>query len=196
MSATLAPNHGRIHVVRHLASGWWLLLLRGIVSILFGLFAFVAPTLGLAVILGVLAAWLAIDGVLTLWEAVTGRSFLPAGTKRHGFWLWFDGLVSLAAAAVLIFMPMASAMVLVIFVGAWSVVTGVFRLVLAWRMGSWLMGLLGVLGVVVGLWLMAQPGPGLVALIWVVAIQAVFGGILLIGLAFRLRRVAQEGVSG
>jgi uncharacterized membrane protein HdeD (DUF308 family) len=199
MSATTAhttPAEGRFRIIRALASGWWLLLLRGIVSILFGIYAFLAPGLGLAVILGVLAAWLALDGVFTLWQAITGRPAMLGMPRSGTGWLWFDGLLSLVAAAVLLMMPIASAIVLVLLVGAWSIATGIFRMALAWRSGSWLMGLWGLIGVLVGLWLVAAPGPGLLALIWVVAIQAVAGGIMLIGLAFRLRHVHHDPTPG
>ena len=196
-----APAEGRFRMIRALASGWWLLLLRGIVSILFGIFAFLAPGLGLAVILGTLAAWLALDGAFTLWHAITGRSApagmaQPAGARPGSGWMWLDGLLSLLAAALLLMMPIASAIALVLLVAAWSVVTGAFRIVLAWRSGSWLLGLWGALGIVVGLWLAAAPGPGLLTLIWVVAIQAVIGGALLVGLAFRLRRVHHDPTPG
>lgn len=194
--ATLPAAEGRFRMIRALASGWWLMLLRGVVSILFGVFAFLAPGLGLAVILGTLAAWLALDGAFTLWQAVTGRPAM-LGVRRPGTgWLWVDGLISLLAAAVLLLMPVASAIVLVLLVGGWSIAAGVFRLVLAWRSGSWLLGLWGALSVAVGLWLVAAPGAGLLALIWLVAIQAVAGGLLLVGLAFRLRRVHHDPTPG
>ncbi|MCR0983994.1 HdeD family acid-resistance protein [Roseomonas populi] len=200
MSATTLPTpaEGRFRVVRALASGWWLLLLRGVVSILFGVFAFLAPGLGLAVILGVLAAWLALDGAFTLWQAATGRSAapLPGPARPHSGWLWVDGILSLVAAVVLMAMPIASAIVLVLLVAAWSIATGIFRIVLAWRSGSWLLGLWGAIGILIGLWLAAAPGAGLLALIWVVAIQAVVGGILLISLAFRLRRIHHDPTPG
>ena len=96
--AALPASEGRFRMVRALASGWWLLLLRGIVSALFGIFAFMAPGLGLAVILGTLAAWLALDGAFTLWQAVSGRPAM-LGVRRPGTgWLWVDGLISRVAA--------------------------------------------------------------------------------------------------
>ncbi|WP_458093974.1 HdeD family acid-resistance protein [Roseomonas sp. WA12] len=198
MSATTipTPTEGRFRVIRALAGGWWLLLLRGIVSVLFGLYAFLVPGLGLAVILGVLAAWLALDGIFTLTQAFTGRSAMPGSARPHTGWLWLDGLLSLVAAVVLLMMPVASAIVLVLLVAAWSIATGVFRIVLAYRSGSWLMGLWGALGVAIGLWMVAAPGAGLLALIWVVAIQAVVGGVLLVSLAFRLRRVHYDPTPG
>jgi len=202
MSATALPTpaEGRFRAVRALAAGWWLLLLRGIVSVLFGVFAFLAPGLGLAVILGVLAAWLALDGAFTLWQAFTGRPAAAAGPRsgpRSGTgWLWLDGLLSLAAAAALLLLPVVSALLLVLLVAAWSAATGILRIVLALRSGSWAMGLWGALGVAVGAWLALSPGPGLLALIWLVAIQAVLGGALLVGLALRLRRVNNDPTPG
>jgi uncharacterized membrane protein HdeD (DUF308 family) len=198
MSATTmpAPAQGHFRAIRTLASGWWLLLLRGAVSILFGLFAFLAPAVGLALILGVLAAWLAIDGAMTLWHAFTGRSALPGQRRVGTAWLWLDGLLSLAAAAVLLTMPIASAFLLVLMVAAWSIIAGAVRIVLAIRTGSGLLALWGALGIGVGLWLLTQPGPGLLALIWMVAIQAVVGGALLIGLAIRLRHIHHDPTPG
>lgn len=198
MSATTMPMpaQGRFRAIRTLASGWWLLLLRGVVSILFGAIAFLAPALGLAVILGMLAAWLAIDGAITLWHAFSGRRALP-GIRRPGTgWLWLDGLLSLIGAGVLLAMPIASAFILVLMVGAWSIVAGVFRIILAIRTGSGMLGLWGALSVAVGFWLLAQPGPGLLALIWMVAIQAVVGGALLIAFAFRLRHIHNDPTPG
>ncbi|HEY8613474.1 MAG TPA: DUF308 domain-containing protein [Roseomonas sp.] len=196
MSATFpAPAEGRFRVIRALAGGWWLLLLRGVVAILFGVFTFLSPAVGLAVILGVLAAWLAVDGAITLWHAATGRS-IPGPVRPGTGWMWLDGLLSLLAAAILLLMPIVSAVALVLLVAAWSVATGIFRIILAWRSGSWLLGLWGALGVAVGLWMAVSPGAGLLALIWVVAIQAVVGGVLLISLAMRLRRVHHDPTPG
>src|SRR5205823_9834210 len=112
--------------------------------------------------------------------------------ERHGVWFWVDGIVSLGAAAALLLSPVASALVLVLVTGVWAVVIGVVRLVMAFRLGSVLLGLAGAVAVFVGAWLIAAPGPGLLALIWVVGLQALVAGFLLCWLGWRLRRVAQD----
>ncbi|MFC7692501.1 DUF308 domain-containing protein [Paeniroseomonas aquatica] len=81
---------------------------------------------------------------------------------------------------------------LVLITGIWSIAIGVLRLVLAFRLGSVLMGLAGAIAVFIGAWLVAAPGPGLLALIWVVGIQALVAGALLCWLGWRLRRVAHD----
>ncbi|MBX6741606.1 MAG: DUF308 domain-containing protein [Acetobacteraceae bacterium] len=169
-----------------MARGWWVFVLRGVVAILFGILAFLLPGLGLAVIIGILAAWMLLDGIGTLYQAVKGPP------ERHGFWFWLDGIVSIIAAAALLFMPLASALALVLVAGVWSIMIGVFRLVLAFRLASVLMGLLGALNIFIGAWLIAQPGPGLLALIWVVGLEAIIAGVLMIGLGWRLRRVHHD----
>ena len=160
-------------------------LLRGVLSIGFGVLAFLAPALGLAVVLGFLAAWMALDGVGTLYQAMAGPP------ERHGIRFWVDGLVSLAAAAALLAAPLVSALALVLVTGFWSIAVGVIRLVMAFRLGSVLMGLFGAVSVFIGAWLISAPGPGCGA-IWMVGIQAILMGGLLCWLGWRLRRVAHD----
>jgi uncharacterized membrane protein HdeD (DUF308 family) len=177
---------GRFPLVRLMARGWWVFILRGVVAILFGLLAFLAPGAGLAFILGALAAWMLLDGVSTLYQAVKGPP------ERHGAWFWIDGILSLVAAFALLALPGVSALTLVLITGFWSIAIGVVRLVMAFRLGSVLMGLFGAISVFIGAWLVLNPEPGLLALIWVVGIQAVVAGGLMIGLGWRLRRIHHD----
>ena len=76
--------------------------------------------------------------------------------------------------------------------GIWSIVVGAIRLVLAFRVSSVLLGVLGALAVFFGFWLVLNPEPGLLALVWLVGLQALFMGVVLLGLAWRLRRLAHH----
>lgn len=187
-----APH--RMALVRTVARGWWVFLLRGVVSVLFGVLAFLAPGFGLAAILAFLAAWMAVDGASAIYQAIHGG---PAAGQGQGqgqgkVWLWIDGIISLLAAAGVLLAPGVSALGLVLLTGAWLVVAGAARLMLAFRMRSVLLGLLGAMTVLIGAWLVADPGPSLLALIWVVGIQAVTVGLLMIGLGWRLRRIHHD----
>ena len=190
MANTLTPSTpepgGRIELIRDLAEGWWLFVLRGVVAIAFGVVAMVNPLVGLAGLLGFIAAWMLVDGLFTLWQAITG----PA--ERHGIWFWLDGLVSLLGAAVIFLLPGLSSVALVVVAGAWWAVTGLFEIVAAFRRSSLLLGFAGLASLVFGVLVLAMPGPGLLVLVWLAAIQAVVFGALLITLGMRLRRVAQN----
>lgn len=179
---------GRFEVARTLARGWPIFMLRGVAGIIFGLLALLLPGAGLALILGFLAAFLAVDGVSSIIQAIRGG----AEGGRSKLWQWIDGLASLGAAAALLLLPGLSAVFLVTLVGAWSVVIGVMRLVLAFRSGSVLLGLMGALAVLVGAWMIVSPGPGLLALIWLIAAQAIVAGGLFLALGWRLRRIAND----
>ena len=181
-AATPAP----VHLLRLMARLWWLFMLRGLVALLFAALALLAPPWGLAVMLGLLAAWLALEGGTTLWHAVSDSDHF------HGPWYWLDSLASLLAAGFLVFAPAEAALALVLVTGVWAVVVGLIRLLLAFRLGSLLLGLLGAVTVFFGAWLMTEPGPGLLALIWLAGLQAAVMGVLLLGLGWRLRRLARD----
>lgn len=178
------PGHEKVVILRGMARHWWAFVIRGAAAIVFGILAFVFPGLGLVTLLAFLAAWLAIEGAATIWQAIAG------GGERHGIWTWIDGLLSLTAAAVLLFAPGLSAFALVLVAGGWGVAVGVARLVLAFRAADVVLGLLGAVTVLIGAWLLARPGPGLLALVWLVALEAVLMGGLLVALGFRLKRLS------
>jgi uncharacterized membrane protein HdeD (DUF308 family) len=189
--ATIPLPETRFPAIRALARGWWLFMLRGVAGILFGLLAWLVPGAGLVFILAFLAAWMAVDGIAALVQAIRGGPD-PKGLHRSRTWLLIDGIVSIATALLVLLLPGLSAVALVILVGAWAIAVGVLRMVLGWRAGDWLLGLLGALSVLVGFWLVIAPGPGLLALIWLVGFQAVAMGFLFLAFGWRLRRVAHD----
>ncbi len=86
-------------------------------------------------------------------------------------------------------------LVLLYIIAFWAIVAGVFQIVAAIRFrkeiqNEWLHGLSGLVSLLFGLMLLIQPGAGALALVWVIGIYAVFFGILLLALAWRLKRHA------
>jgi uncharacterized membrane protein HdeD (DUF308 family) len=194
MGDTVTPaNAGRFAIVRALARGWWLFVLRGVLGVLFGILIFLFPGAGLAVILAFIAAWLLVDGIASLVQAFRGAPGPDAaGHQRSRTWLVVDGALSVLTALVVLFMPGLSAVALVLMVGAWAIVVGGVRIALAWRAGDWLLGLLGALSVLAGIWLVVAPAPGLLALVWIVGLEAIAIGVLFFAFGWRLRRVAHD----
>jgi len=173
-------------LVRLMARHWWVFVLRGVAAILFGLLALLTPGLGLVFILTFLAAWMLVDGIGSIYQAVRGGA--PQG-ERSRTWLWIDGIIALLAVAALFLAPMVSALALVLVTGVWFIIGGFARLMLAFRLSSVLLGLLGAVSILVGAWLIARPGPGLLAVIWLIGLEAIAMGVLMIGLGWRMRRI-------
>jgi uncharacterized membrane protein HdeD (DUF308 family) len=171
----------------NLAQNWWALALRGAAAILFGVVALFWPPGAIAALVAVFGAYALLDGIFNLVGAVrAGR----AG-QRWGA-LVFEGVVSILVGLITLFWPGITALALVLWVAAWSLVTGVAEIVAAIRLrkhieGEWLLVLTGILSVAFGILLFISPMVGAIAIaIWIGAYAIVFGA-LLVGLSLRLR---------
>ncbi|MDB5059860.1 MAG: hypothetical protein JWO59_3332, partial [Chloroflexi bacterium] len=60
--------------------------------------------------------------------------------------------------------------------------------------GEWLLGLTGLLSVIFGLLLIIFPGAGALTVVWLIGIYALLFGVLLLGLALRLRNGGALGM--
>ena len=181
MSPTVAAVN-----VDTLAHNWGAVLIRGILAILFGVITFVAPGMSLAVLVLLFGAYAFVDGVLAVVSAFRRRE------SDHWAMMLLEGLVGIGAGLVTLFWPGLTALALLYVIGAWAMVTGVFEITAAIRLrkvlhDEWLLVLGGLASIGLGVLLFAYPGPGALALIlWIGAYALVFG-VLLVGLAFRLR---------
>ena len=170
-----------------LAKNWWVLLLRGIVSILFGVLAFAMPGLTLFTLIIMYGVYAAADGVLALVAAFQG------GTMAPRWWLALVGILGLAAAAATFFYPQITAIILIMFIGAWAIAHGVLEIVGAIQLrkeidNEWLLGLGGAISIIFGVFVIAQPGAGALALVWLIGAYSIAFGIVLVAFSLRLRR--------
>ena len=177
---------------------WWVFVLRGVLSILFGIAAFIWPDITLLVLVYLFAAWVLVDGVVSLIAAITGRD-VPMGQNR---WLMgLLGVLSIVAAIVAFFWPQITAVVLAILISAWAIVSGVLQIVAAIQLrreidNEWLLVLAGAASVVFGVLIFLFPLDGLLTIVWLIALYAIVFGILLIGLGWRLRGIHQRRQEG
>src|SRR5881398_2079200 len=78
------------HLASILARRWWLLLLRGLIAIAFGVVSWVQPGISLASLVLLFGAYSLVDGVLNAWAALEGR-------REHEHWwvLFLEGLLGM-----------------------------------------------------------------------------------------------------
>ena len=166
---------------------WWLLALRGLVAVLFGVLAFIWPGATLLTLVWLFGAFALVNGVLSLVLAVK----TPKGYPKVGS-LIFGGLLGILAGLLTFVMPGITALGLLILIAAWAIITGVMELVAAVRLrkvinNEWLLILAGIASVLFGIILLVKPAVGALALIWWIGAWAIIFGILLMVLAFRMR---------
>lgn len=179
---------------RALAENWWLLLLRGIVAVLFGVLAFAWPGLTLLTLVLFYGVFAAADGILALIAAITrkGEQVAPR------WWLVLVGVAGIAAGAIAFMRPDVAAQALLLLIAAWAIVTGFFQIVGAIALrreieGEWMLLLGGLLSVVWGAVLVAQPAAGALAIVWIIGSFAMLTGFVLIALSFRVKSLKPAG---
>ncbi len=170
-----------------LARNWWLLLLRGIAGILFGLLAFAWPGITLLSLVILYGFYALVDGLFAILAAIKG------GNAESRWWLILIGILGVAAGLLTFFWTGITALVLTMFIGAWALIHGIFEIVGAIKIrkeidNEWWLILSGALSVIFGLMVLIMPGAGALALIWVIGAYAIIFGGLLVGFAFRLKK--------
>ncbi len=170
-----------------LARTWWLLVLRGLAAMIFGVIALLNPGLALSSLVFVYGIYALVDGSFTVAAAIRAAT-------HHGSWamLLLEGVSGIAIGAAALILPAVFIGVAVYVLAAWAIVTGVLLLATAFRLhagrGGWLAGLGGVLSIVWGVLLLANPFAGAVVLtIWLAAYALIFG-VTMIAFGMRLRR--------
>ncbi len=171
-----------------LVRNWWLVALRGLASLVFGLLTLFNPAISLAVLILFFGAYALVYGAFTVFAAIGARQGEPSWVA-----LLAGGLLSIAIGIVTFLMPSVTGIVLLYFIAAWAIAIGAFEIAAGIRLrklitGEWLLVLSGVLSIAFGGALVLFPGAGAIALtLWIGAYAAVLG-VMLIILGFRLRR--------
>ena len=185
------PTFAEQNLAAALGRNWWLLLLRGLVAIVFALLTWAQPGVSLAALVLVFGIYVLADGLLGVWSAIAKRR-----DNRHWWLLLLWGLVGIVVGVMTFIMPGITGLVLLMYIAAWAVMTGVLQIVAAIRLrkeikGEWLMILSGLVSVAFGVLLFLQPGAGALAVAWIIAAYAFIFGVLMVLLAFKVRKLGR-----
>ena len=167
---------------------WWLVLLWGILSVIFGFLLLTQPFSTAIVLLQVMAIYWVIGGAIDIVGSVL---------RREGPWVWrlIAGVVSVIAGLFVLGNELLAlgitVQLLFIFLAVGAIIDGIVNIVAGFQ-ARWAWGalILGILQLLVGIWLIANPLVGfasIVVLIPVVGVLIIIGGVISIIMAFRLR---------
>jgi uncharacterized membrane protein HdeD (DUF308 family) len=170
---------------------WWLFLLRGILAVLFGVLLLVQPIAALTALVLVFGVWAFIDGVAAL--------ALSIGDRRS-WGMALAGLVGIAVGLLTFFKPETAAVALYALVAAWAVARGILEIGVAIELRKvirnevWLI-LGGLASIAFGVLMILLPVAGVLAIAWLIGVYALVFGVLMFGLAFRLRELRPAKVT-
>ena len=173
---------------------WWATFIRGCVWVLFGVVVFAFPGISLVTLTFLFGLFALADGIVNVMSAIAGREY-------ENWWLVLLGGVSgIVVGALTFFNPGATALTLLFLIALWAVVTGVVQIVAAVQLrneikGEFWYGLGGLMSVAFGVFLVARPGAGALAVLWLIASFAMLFGTIQILMAFEARSFANRVTS-
>ncbi|SEL82321.1 MULTISPECIES: HdeD family acid-resistance protein [Rhodococcus] len=171
---------------------WWLLLIRGIFAVLFGIVALVWPGVTVWAMVVVFGVYAIVDGLVEVVRSIQARKIVTG-------WVWWliGGIVSVAAGVVAFAWPEVTVLVAVYVIGFWAILVGILEIMGSFKVksvgGQWVWLLVaGILAVLFGLLLVIFPVEGVSSLVWLVGFFAIIFGIVFVAGAFQLRSAAKR----
>lgn len=164
---------------------WWLLGIRGLAAVLFGLAALLWPGLTLFALVIFFGAYALVDGAVAVIVSFQERRHF-----RQWWVLLIGGLLGVVIGVVTFLWPAITALVLLYLIASWAIVIGLFEVAAtfsAWLPAAlrWTFALVGFLSILFGIVLALLPGIGLLSLIWLIGLYAIVCGVLRIIHAFQ-----------
>ncbi len=175
-----------------IAKRWWMLAVRGVAAVCFGVLAIAWPGISLLALVLLWGAYALLDGT-----AAIALSIRAGKEGRRWGWLLFEGIIGVAAAFFTALSPGITAFALLMLIAAWAVLTGIAEIASAIALrrvirGEWLLAASGVLSIAFGVLTAMFPRAGALTLVTFIGAYAIVFGLLLTVLGFRVRSVAHR----
>lgn len=179
-------------MVTDLTRNWWILAIRGVFGILFGIGAFVWPEATLAALVLLFGIYSLLDGIFAIATSISIR-------QNHSYWwlLLLEGVAGVIIGIIALLLPGVTALMLLYLIASWAIITGIFEIAAAVRLrkeidNEFMLIITGIASIVFGILMIAFPGLGALSMIWMIGAYAIVFGFLTLLLAFRLRKVVTQ----
>lgn len=174
-------------MVHVLAQNWWMVLIRGIAAVIFGILAFIWPGATILVIGILFGAYALVDGIFAIFATVR------AAQSQQRWWPFLiEGIVGILIAAITFYDIRITLLALYLTIAAWAIITGILEIIAAIQLRKhianeiWLI-IAGIASIAFGVLMIYYPLAGALAIVWLISAYAIVFGILMIGFALRLR---------
>lgn len=174
-------------MLENLTRNWWIYAVRGVLAIVFGVLAFARPEQALAALVLLFGSYAMVDGFFAMFTGIASIRYFS-----HWWALVLEGVAGIVIGMLTFFYPSITAIVLLYFIAAWALITGIFEIVAAIQLrreitGEWMLVLGGLLSILFSVLLVVYPGAGAVSVVWVIAIYAIIFGTSEIILGFQMK---------
>lgn len=179
-------------MVEFLEKTWWIAVLRGLIAILFGIFALVNPEGAGSLMVLIFGIFLLVDGLLNLIGSILYYR------TAVDWWVYLViGMLEIGVAIITFVRPEITGTVLAILIGLWALFKGLIELMAGIALrdevrGEWILILAGILTIAFGVFALMLPFTESVAAIWMLGLYALLNGTLWVVIGFEARSLASE----
>ena len=180
---------------RVLIANWWLLALRGLLGVIFGVVALAFPGSTILALVLLFSAYALVDGAFSVVAAIRA-----ARQGQQWGLLTLQGVASIAAGVIAFLWPAITVLAFVLLIAAWSILSGVLFVTAAFRVDDnherWWLAIGGIASLIYGVLSVVAPMLGALVLTWWLGAYMLVIGVALILLAFRLRSRGNQWSGG
>lgn len=179
---------------------WWLMLIRSLVIILFGIAALLWPGPTLVFFIYLFGVFAIVEGIIDIATAIQERQ-----VYKNWWVLLLSGVAGIILGILVFSWPGITSLILFYLVAAWAFVMGIMAIASAFSRFTlpgldWPLILSGVVLVVLGLIMAAHPVRSFLSIMWVLGLAAIIYGVLLFVRSFQFkslqdRSTATQGAS-
>ena len=170
---------------------WWVFLVGGLASVIFGILAFMRPGIALLVLSIFFAAAVLVDGASNIVGALQHR-------EKDGWWIMLlIGILGVVAGGYALLNPPVSMMAFIFLVAFEAILLGVFLLMLGYKVRKatsreWILYVTGVLSVLFGILVIMNPTAGSLSVVYLIAGWALVVGALKVLFAFKVKNLPER----
>jgi uncharacterized membrane protein HdeD (DUF308 family) len=170
---------------------WWVFLIGGIASVIFGGFAFAKPGVALFVLATFFAAYLLVDGISNVIGSVLHR-------QKDGWWIMLlMGILGVLVGGYALLNPPLSMLAFIYLVALEAIVLGVFLVMLGYKVRQattreWILYVTGAMSILFGVLVVMNPAAGSISIVYMIAMWAVIIGVLKVIFAFKVKNLPER----
>ena len=176
------------HEVKFTKLSWWMVMLRAVVGIVFGLFLLTDPLDTVKAFIWVFGVFVVADGLLTI---AYGMGVF--GRPSHRGLIIARGLLAVTAGVIAMAWPGIAGLAIFYLVAIWALVAGAVEIGESFSLREdqyslWYFALIsGILYALLGILMLAAPEKAVIGLIWLIGVMTVVAGASLLAVAIAAR---------